>query len=106
MVSVKLPRGVLADVATVRVELAPAATEGGLNEAVAPVGRPLALKLTETLKPLRLVVETVYATVAPSPTDGLEGASETIKSCETSRPYTFRTFENEAMYTLPLTTVG
>ena len=59
MVSVKLPKGVLADVATVRVELAPAATEGGLNEAVAPVGSPLALKLTEPLKPLMALVFTV-----------------------------------------------
>src|ERR1700676_1679756 len=58
-VSVKLPKGVLVFVVTVRVELAPAATEVGLNEAVAPVGRPLALKLSEPLKPLTALVLTV-----------------------------------------------
>ena len=59
MVSVKLPKGVLVEVATVRVELAPAATEEGLNEAVAPAGSPLALKLSEPLKPFVALVFTV-----------------------------------------------
>ena len=59
MVSVKLPRGVLVVVAMVRAELAPAVTDVGLNEAVAPVGSPLALKLMEPLKPLIAFVLTV-----------------------------------------------
>jgi len=44
---------------TVRVELAPVTTDVGLNEPVAPVGSPLALKLTEPLKPLMTLVFTV-----------------------------------------------
>ena len=59
MVRVKLPKGVLVEVATVRVELAPAATEEGLKEAVAPVGSPVALKLIEPPKPLTALVLTV-----------------------------------------------
>ena len=41
MVRVGLPTGVLELVAIVSVELAPAAIEVGLKEAVAPVGSPL-----------------------------------------------------------------
>jgi hypothetical protein len=59
MVSVKLPNGVLVEVAMVRVELDPAATDGGLNEAVAPAGRPLAVRLSEPLKPFVALVLTV-----------------------------------------------
>ena len=59
MVSVELPTGVLAVVLIVRVELAPVATEEGLNEAVAPAGSPLALRLTEPLKPFRAPALTV-----------------------------------------------
>ena len=59
MVRFELPTGVLAVVVMARVELAPAATEEGLNEAVEPVGSPLTLKLTEPLKPLMVLVFTV-----------------------------------------------
>ena len=51
MVRVELPTAVLAVVVIVRVELAPVATEEGLNVAVAPAGSPLVLRLTEPLKP-------------------------------------------------------
>jgi hypothetical protein len=59
MVSVKLPVGVLEVVATVSVELFPALTDVGLNVPVAPVGRPLTLRLTVPLKPPTAVVLTV-----------------------------------------------
>ena len=59
MVSVKLPWEVPVDVVIVRVELDPAATEEGLNEAVAPAGSPLAVRLSEPLKPLVALVFTV-----------------------------------------------
>ena len=42
-------------VVTVMVELPVPITETGLNEAVAPDGNPLALKLTEPLKPFKEV---------------------------------------------------
>jgi hypothetical protein len=46
------PTGVLVDVETVKVEVAPAAIDAGLNEAVAPVGSPVALKFMTPLNPL------------------------------------------------------
>jgi hypothetical protein len=52
IVNVGLPGGVLVVVVIVSVELAPGVIEVGLNEAIAPVGRPLAFKLTEPVKPL------------------------------------------------------
>jgi hypothetical protein len=59
IVSVGLPVGVVAAVVTVRVELAPPAIDVGLNEAVAPVGRPLTLRLTEPLNPFSAPTFTV-----------------------------------------------
>jgi len=59
MVSFELPTGVLAVVVIVRVELAPAVTDVGLNEEVAPAGSPLTPRLTEPLKPFRAAALTV-----------------------------------------------
>ena len=53
IVSVKLPVGVLAAVVTVSVELVPAVIDVGLNEEIAPVGKPLALSATLLPKPFR-----------------------------------------------------
>ena len=50
IVSVEFPDGVLAVVVIVSVELFPAATDAGLNAAVAPAGNPLNAKLTDPLK--------------------------------------------------------
>ena len=36
----------------------------------------------------------------------LVGAADSVKPCELRSPYTFSSFESEARYTLPLTTVG
>jgi hypothetical protein len=46
IVSVEVPRGVLDDVLTVRIELPEPETVDGLNEAVAPVGKPLTVNIT------------------------------------------------------------
>ena len=50
IVNGKEPVGVLATVFTVRVEL-PDASDPGLKDHVAPVGKPLTLKVTLPLKP-------------------------------------------------------
>jgi hypothetical protein len=50
-VRVELPAGVLPIVVTVSVELAPAAMEVELNEAVAPAGWPLTDKFTMLANP-------------------------------------------------------
>jgi hypothetical protein len=46
-----LPRGVLLVVAIVKVVLPEVGTEAGKKEAVAPAGKPLAVKLTVPPKP-------------------------------------------------------
>src|SRR3954471_6207685 len=48
----------------VRVELAPALTEAGLNVAVAPLGRPLMLSVTLCAAPLVMAVAMVEVPVA------------------------------------------
>ena len=47
------------------VELLPAVTEDGLNEAVAPAGNPLADKLTVSALPLVTAVEIVLVPEVP-----------------------------------------
>jgi len=51
IVSVTLPPGVFVDVVIVSVELPPGDMETGLNDADAPTGRPLAPKVTISVKP-------------------------------------------------------
>ncbi len=59
MVSVELPSGVEAEVATVSVELPAPLIDVGLNVAVAFAGNPVKLKATLPVKPLMAAVETV-----------------------------------------------
>ena len=59
IVSVELATGVLELVVIVNVELEPTVTDAGLNEAVAPEGRPLAARLIEPVKPFTAPVLTV-----------------------------------------------
>jgi hypothetical protein len=54
-----VPVGVVELVDTVMVELPEPVIDVGLNEAFAPDGNPLALRLTELLKPFRAVTEAV-----------------------------------------------
>jgi hypothetical protein len=57
--------GVELAVETVMVEEPEPVTEVGLNEAVAPVGSPLALKVAVPVKPLLGVIVAVYGVLAP-----------------------------------------
>ena len=60
-----MPAGVEPEVDTVTVVEPEPATDPGLNDAVAPVGRPEALNVTVPLKPL--VAVTVAVKVVPLP---------------------------------------
>jgi hypothetical protein len=53
------PVGVLAAAVMVRVEFVPGVTEAGLNAKVAPVGKPLTLRLTEPVNPFNAPTLTV-----------------------------------------------
>jgi len=57
IVSIELLTGVLVIVLTFKVEVDPGPIEPGLNVAVAPDGKPLAVKSTDPLNPL--VAETL-----------------------------------------------
>ena len=52
-------------VLSVSVELPPVATEAGLNDAVAPVGRPLALSAIDSAEPLTIAVAIEEVPLAP-----------------------------------------
>jgi len=69
IVSAELPVGVLLLVCTVSVELPEPVTDVGLNVAVAPVGNPLAVKLTLPAKPFKLPTFTVYVVLPPGAID-------------------------------------
>src|SRR2546425_299196 len=62
------------------VELLPAATAAGLNDAVAPAGRPVALKLTFCAEPLVTAVEIVDDPLEPCWTETLVGFALIEKS--------------------------
>jgi len=78
--SVELPMGVLPWVVTVRVELAPGAIEVGLNEGLAPLGRPLAERLTVPVNPFTAPTLTVYLILPPGVTVFVPGAAAKVKS--------------------------
>ena len=90
-VTVLVPVGVEAAVVIVSVELAPAVIEPGLKEAVAPAGRPEALRLTVCADPLVTVVEMVEVPLAPRVTLTLAGLAEIEKSL-TAGPLTTQLF--------------
>lgn len=79
-VTVYVPAGVLAEVLMVSVEEPPEVTVAGLNEAVAPDGRPLAERLTDWADPLVVAVDTVAVAEPPGATDPEVGETETEKS--------------------------
>src|SRR5262249_42832333 len=80
MVIVYVPASVVALVATVKVELAPALTDVGLNVAVASAGRPDAVRLTDCALPEVTAVETVYMADPPTVTLADGGIAEIEKS--------------------------
>ncbi|PSK65733.1 hypothetical protein B0E53_02284 [Micromonospora sp. MH33] len=70
----------LAVVAMVSVDEPPEVTEDGLNDAVAPLGRPDAENVTVCAVPLVVAVATVVETEPPAVTEPEVGESETEKS--------------------------
>jgi hypothetical protein len=78
MVTVEVPVVAVADAASVRVLLVPVA-EAGLNVAVAPLGRPLAVKATLPVKPPVRAMVTVLAPLAPWVKVRLDGLADSVK---------------------------
>src|SRR5262249_52931936 len=78
MVTGYVPTGVVVDVVTVIVEAPVAAF--GLNDADAPIGRPLALSETAPVKPPAGVTVTLYVVGLPGLTVWLVGVAATPKS--------------------------
>jgi hypothetical protein len=79
IVIVEVPAGLPA-VVIVSVEVPEPVTEGGLKEAVAPEGNPLAVKLTAPVKPFSAPTLTEYVAVPPEFTDAVAGVAESEKS--------------------------
>jgi hypothetical protein len=75
-----VPDGVLADVEMVRVDDPPDVTDDGLNDALAPLGRPEAENDTVCADPLVVAVATVVETEPPAVTEPEVGESATEKS--------------------------
>jgi hypothetical protein len=75
-----VPVAVLAPTLNVSVELPPAVTAPGLKDAVAPVGKPLALSVTLSGEPLITAVEVVDVPLLPWTTDTVLGVALIEKS--------------------------
>lgn|SRR5581483_2421838 len=80
MVSVYVPAAVPLVVFTVSVDVPAGVTDAGLNDAVAPAGRPPIDKFTVLLKPLMLPTVTVYVVLFPAVTVCEDGDAEIEKS--------------------------
>src|SRR5690348_9048560 len=80
------PAGVAAFVAMERVAAPPAVTPDGLNVAVAPAGRPLALRAIVCAEPLTTAVEIVDVTAPPGPVVTLPGLALIEKSSAGADP--------------------
>src|SRR5574340_736856 len=84
MVRVYVPVGVVGAVVTVRVELEAlgdvTVTGLGLNVPLAPVGKPLTLKVTVPLYPFKGVAVAVYEVLLPWTTVCEDGEADTEKS--------------------------
>jgi len=79
-VSVEFAPGVAEVVVTVMVEVPAPVMVAGLNEAVAPAGRPLTVGVTTPLNPFTAVVVTVYVVLPPATTVWVLGVTATVKS--------------------------
>ena len=75
-----VPGAVVASTLSVSVELEPAVTVEGLNEAVAPAGIPLAESVTVSAEPLVTAVEIVDVPLPPCTADTLAGFAPIEKS--------------------------
>jgi hypothetical protein len=76
MVTVDVPVVAVDDAVKVRVELPAPVIDVGLNEAVTPVGRPLALSVTAESNPPATATVMVDVPVEPCTTDTDEGEAE------------------------------
>jgi hypothetical protein len=68
------------DVVTLRVELPDVVMVAGENDAVAPTGSPVALRITCPVNPPSAPTFTVYVVVALKPTVLVLGVAEMLKS--------------------------
>ena len=75
-----VPGVVAGSTVNVRVELEPAVIGFGLNEAVVPVGTPVAESVTLSGEPLRIEVAMVDAALPPCAADTLLGLAPIVKS--------------------------
>src|SRR5581483_3178979 len=103
MVTMKVPRGIVLVVETVRIDDPGPLTTEGLNVAVAPAGTPLTLSDTFWLNPFSPLMFTVYWMLPPMGTVCVAGVAETVKS-GAGAPLTVRTIET-ACVRLPLVPV-
>ena len=67
-------------VAILRVDELPDWTEAGSNDAVAPLGRPVAVSWTVCAEPLPITVLIVAVAVSPGLTEPLAGETDIVKS--------------------------
>jgi hypothetical protein len=77
-----VPAGVELEVAIVSDDDEPEVTDDGVNVAVAPAGRPLALSETVSAEPDVTAVETVAAALLPATTLAEVGLTEMEKSLD------------------------
>ena len=80
IVTAYVPGTVELEVEIVSVDEPPAVTEDGENDAVAPLGRPLALSETVCAEPEVTAVETVAPVPDPAVTDADAGLTDSEKS--------------------------
>lgn len=81
-----VPAGVLAPAVSVSVELLPLVTDAGLNDAVAPAGKPLAERVIVCALPVVNVVEMVLVPDPPGATEMLVGLADIEKSFVEPQP--------------------
>ena len=78
MVTLAVP--VVALLLAVRVNVLLLVAEAGLNDAVTPLGKPEAVRLTLPVKPFNAETEIVLVPLAPCVIAKLEGDAERLKS--------------------------
>src|SRR4051794_380334 len=79
-VTVNVVCGAVAEAVTVSVELPPATTVAGENEALVPAGRPETDSAIDCVLPFNAPVATVYVVLLPTTMDRLAGETAREKS--------------------------
>jgi hypothetical protein len=101
-VTVNVVDGAVAEAVTVSVELPPATTVVGANEAVAPAGRPETDSAIDCVLPFNAPVATVYVVLLPVTMDRLAGETASEKSGAPAI-VRVRAAECEALAAVPVT---